>query len=101
MEDASFPARFDRLLERLADAGATNVLVEGGGRLLGGLFDSDFIDEFHVFVAPQLLCGGADAVSPLMGLGAQSMPEAKRITDIQTENLDGDLYIRGRRDSNS
>ena len=101
LEDASFPARFDRLLERFADAGATNVLVEGGGRLLGALFDADFIDEFHVFIAPQLLCGGADAVSPLMGLGAQSMSEAKRITDIQTENLDGDLYIRGRRDSNS
>ena len=101
LTDASFPTRFDRLLERLADAGATNVLVEGGGRLLGALFDADLIDEFHVFIAPQLLCGGADAVSPLMGLGAPSMPEAKRITDIQTENLDGDLYIRGRRDSNS
>lgn len=98
MEDASFPARFDRLLERLAEAGATNVLVEGGGRLLGALFDADFIDEFHVFIAPQLLCGGADAVSPLMGLGAQSMPQAKNLVGIKTQLLNGDVYIQGRRE---
>ena len=98
LEDASFPARFDRLLERLAETGATNVLVEGGGRLLGALFDADFIDEFHVFIAPQLLCGGADAISPLMGLGAQSMSQAKKLVRIKTQLLDGDVYIQGRRE---
>ena len=98
LEDASFPARFDRLLERLAEAGATNVLVEGGGRLLGALLDADVIDEFHVFIAPQLLCGGADAVSPLMGLGAQSMSQAKKLVGIKTQLLDGDVYIQGRRE---
>lgn len=96
LEDASFPARFDRLLERLAETGATNVLVEGGGRLLGALFDADFIDEFHVFIAPQLLCGGADAVSPLMGLGVQSMSQAKKLVGIKTQLLDGDVYVQGR-----
>ncbi len=98
MEDASFPARFDRLLERLAEAGATNVLVEGGGRLLGALFDADVIDELHVFIAPQLLCGGADAISPLMGLGAPSMSQAKKLVGIKTQLLDGDVYIQGRRE---
>ena len=96
LADASFPARFDRLLERLADAGATNVLVEGGGRLFGSLMDADFIDEVHAFIAPQLLCGGADAVSPLMGLGAASMSQAKKLVGIKTQLLDGDVYVQGR-----
>ena len=93
---ASFPARFDRLLERLAETGATNVLVEGGGRLLGSMLDADFIDEVHAFIAPQLLCGGADAVSPLMGLGAPSISQAKKLVGIKTQLLDGDVYVSGR-----
>ena len=46
----------------------TNVLIEGGGEVLGSLLDLDQIDEVHVFIAPKLF-GGAAAPGPLAGLG--------------------------------
>jgi diaminohydroxyphosphoribosylaminopyrimidine deaminase/5-amino-6-(5-phosphoribosylamino)uracil reductase len=83
------------LLRLLGEGDATNVLVEGGGRLLGSLFDAGLIDEFHVFVAPKL-AGGAGAVSPLEGLGRDAIAEWPDLTDATVEILDGDVYIRGR-----
>ena len=48
----------------------TNVLVEGGGQLLGAFTDAGLIDEYHVFIAPTLI-GGALAPGPLQGRGAE------------------------------
>ena len=59
----------DRLRELLLELGRrqmTNVLVEGGGKLLGSLFDAGLVDEVHVFVAPKLV-GGQAAPTPLAG----------------------------------
>ena len=53
-------ARLDALLAELGRRRLTNVLVEGGSRLLGSLFDARQIDEVHVFIAPKL-CGGESA----------------------------------------
>ncbi len=50
------PAReeqFRELLKELGRRRMTNVLVEGGGTLLGALFDARLVDEIHVFVAPR------------------------------------------------
>ena len=41
-----------------AAAELTNVLVEGGSKLLGTLFDMRAVDEVHVFIAPKV-AGGA------------------------------------------
>ena len=51
-------ARLDALLAELGRRRLTNVLVEGGGRLLGSLLDARAIDEVHVFIAPKLVGGG-------------------------------------------
>lgn len=53
----------------------TNVLVEGGGKLLGTFFDERLADEFHVYIAPTLI-GGARAPGPLQGRGARSVSAA-------------------------
>ena len=56
------------VLDLLGATDMTNVLVEGGGRLLGRFVDQRLADEVHVYVAP-LLLGGAEAVSALSGSG--------------------------------
>ena len=61
-------ARLDALLAELGRRRLTNVLVEGGGRLLGSLLDARQIDEVHVFIAPKLL-GGAAARTAIAGEG--------------------------------
>jgi diaminohydroxyphosphoribosylaminopyrimidine deaminase/5-amino-6-(5-phosphoribosylamino)uracil reductase len=88
-------ARSDALLRELGNRGMTNVLVEGGGRLLGSLFDEQEIDEVHVFVAPKIV-GGADATSPVGGRGIQSMAAALQLADQHVSIVGPDLYIRGR-----
>ena len=45
-------ARLDAAVDELGRRRLTNVLVEGGSRLLGSLLDSREIDEVHVFIAP-------------------------------------------------
>lgn len=73
----------------------TNVLVEGGGVVLGSLHDAGLIDEWHLFVAP-LLIGGQHASSPLGGLGKSAMSAATRLRNLTVERLGDDIYLHGR-----
>jgi diaminohydroxyphosphoribosylaminopyrimidine deaminase/5-amino-6-(5-phosphoribosylamino)uracil reductase len=73
----------------------TNILVEGGSRLLGELFDLRAIDEVHVFVAPKIV-GGIDAVPPVAGLGVEKIAETLSLIEFETQRLDLDFYLRGR-----
>jgi diaminohydroxyphosphoribosylaminopyrimidine deaminase/5-amino-6-(5-phosphoribosylamino)uracil reductase len=84
---ASHAERFDSLLEELARRRMTNVLVEGGSRLLQMLIDYKLVDEVHVFTAPKDAGGVA--------------PRAPRIEQLQLANvavreLDGDQYLGAR-----
>lgn len=88
-------ARLESLLEELGRRRMTNVLVEGGSKLLGTLFDIRAVDEVHVFIAPRL-AGGAKAPSPFGGAGVERMAEALRLADITIEELGGDVYVHGR-----
>ncbi len=91
---ASPNVRLEGLLRRLSDRGHTNLLVDGGPKLLGGLFDGRWIDEVHVYVATKLV-GGAPSHVPLAGYGIEWMRNAVQMRDIQQESIDGDLFIRG------
>jgi len=96
--EAPDPAdRLRQLLEHLGRRRMTNVLVEGGGRLLGSLFDMHAIDEVHVFVAAKLV-RGADAPSPIAGTGIARMQQAVSLGRLCTERLGDDIYLHGRLD---
>jgi diaminohydroxyphosphoribosylaminopyrimidine deaminase/5-amino-6-(5-phosphoribosylamino)uracil reductase len=88
-------ARLEQLLEELGRRRMTNVLVEGGARLLGSLWDARAIDELHVFIAPKIL-GGESAPSPLAGIGCELMAQAGALEDIAFARCGDDVYIRGR-----
>ncbi|HZZ28671.1 MAG TPA: bifunctional diaminohydroxyphosphoribosylaminopyrimidine deaminase/5-amino-6-(5-phosphoribosylamino)uracil reductase RibD [Pirellulales bacterium] len=83
------------LLNELGRRRMTNVLVEGGGKLLGALFDAGAIDEVHVFIAPKLI-GGASAPSPIAGTGVEKIAAALHLADIELRHTGEDLYLRGR-----
>ena len=82
------------VLQELGRRGVTNLLVEGGGRVLGSLLDQRLIDEVHVFVAPKLV-GGAGAAAPIAGTGVAEMAEALELTATHTELCGQDLYLQG------
>jgi diaminohydroxyphosphoribosylaminopyrimidine deaminase/5-amino-6-(5-phosphoribosylamino)uracil reductase len=86
----------DSLFEELGRRRLTNVLVEGGSRLFGSLFDGDFADEVHVFVAPKVV-GGTQAVSAVAGRGNSLISEAAKMGELHFERLGDDIYINARR----
>ncbi len=93
-------ARLDALLAELGRRRWTNVLVEGGGRLLGSLLDARAIDEVHVFIAPKLI-GGAAAATAVAGRGIAEISAALALESPQVRQLDGDVYITARSGSGS
>jgi len=92
---ATHEARTVSLLDELGRRHMTNVLVEGGAKLLGTLFDMRAVDEVQVFIAPKI-AGGETALSPVAGVGLERMTEALKLADIAIEELDGDVYVHGR-----
>ena len=51
----------------------TNILIEGGGSLLGSCFDARLIDEVHIFIAPKIV-GGKAAITPARRPGTRYDP---------------------------
>ena len=87
-------ARLEAMLVELGRRRWTNVMVEGGGRLLGGLLDAREIDEVHVFIAPKLV-GGASATA-VAGRGIAEMSAALCLESPQVRQLGDDTYITAR-----
>jgi diaminohydroxyphosphoribosylaminopyrimidine deaminase/5-amino-6-(5-phosphoribosylamino)uracil reductase len=82
-----------RLLRALASRGMTNVLVEGGGRTAGALYDAGLADEAFVFVSPRLM-GGREAPGPLAGSGPARMADLKRPRRVEFRRLGVDHVYR-------
>ena len=76
-------------LRRMASRGWTNVMVEGGGELIGSLFDASVVDEAHVFTAP-LIIGGRAAPTGCGGEGKPRVDRAGRATKVERKILGED-----------
>ena len=82
------------LIELLAARGALQVLVEGGGTLLGSFFDLRLVDKVLAVVAPMII-GGATAPTAVAGRGAARMAEALRLRDVEVRRLGDDVLVAG------
>lgn len=87
------------LLDELGRRQMTNVLVEGGGQVLGSFFDGGQVDEVRVFVAPVLI-GGTQAPTPIAGQGINSLTHGRRLRTLLTQTVGTDVLIVGRLDPN-
>jgi diaminohydroxyphosphoribosylaminopyrimidine deaminase/5-amino-6-(5-phosphoribosylamino)uracil reductase len=82
------------LLRTLAERQVISVLAEGGAEVLGSLRDQGLIDAVVAVLAPRLI-GGAAAPAAIGGEGAGSLGEAIPLTDLEVEQLGGDLIVTG------
>jgi diaminohydroxyphosphoribosylaminopyrimidine deaminase / 5-amino-6-(5-phosphoribosylamino)uracil reductase len=80
------------LLAALYGRGIVSVLIEGGGEVLGGFFDTDLLDEIQMFVAPKLFGGGKTAFG---GGGVERLADAERFSFQQMETDGPDFRFRG------
>jgi len=83
------------LLRETAAMRLTNVLVEGGSRLLGSMFESGMVDEVRVFVAP-IVIGGQPATTPVAGQGVAAIAESLRMRKIDIRRIGDDFMIEAR-----
>ncbi len=84
------------LLRELGTRGMTNLLVEGGGQVLGSFLAADAIDEVHVFVAPKMI-GGEKAPGPVLGAGISQLDRALSFANLRVEPSGDDWHLSGRR----
>ena len=81
----------------LSDLGrreVVNLLVEGGGKILGSLFDDGLVDKVHAFIAPVII-GGIEAASPVEGTGPELMAHALRLERTSIRPVGADWLITG------
>lgn len=83
------------VLRDLGDRGLNDLLIEGGGAVLGAFFEAGLVDRVAAYVAP-VIVGGRDAPGPVGGRGVATMPEAWRLVDRVVTQLGDDVLITGR-----
>jgi diaminohydroxyphosphoribosylaminopyrimidine deaminase/5-amino-6-(5-phosphoribosylamino)uracil reductase len=88
------PVPIEPLLDQLGRRGFTNVLVEGGGRVLGSFLDTRQVNAVEAFIAP-MLEGGSHGYGPIRGTGLGAMAEALRLERHEVFAIDGDVLVRG------
>ena len=82
------------LLDELGRRGMSNVLVEGGGQVLGSFLDEGQVDAVDVFIAP-ILEGGDHARTGVRGRGLNLMRDAARLRRVEVSKVGDDVRIRG------
>jgi diaminohydroxyphosphoribosylaminopyrimidine deaminase / 5-amino-6-(5-phosphoribosylamino)uracil reductase len=79
-------------LKKLARLGISNIIVEGGGTLIGSLFDERLVDKILFFISPKII-GGKDAVSSVMGKGVKRADQAIKLGQVKIRRFAEDLLI--------
>ncbi len=83
-----------RVLKALGEREITSVLVEGGGILLGSLFDSKLVDKVIAFIAP-IIIGGEEAKAAVAGRGVDKVTDAIKLERVRLEKFGEDFMISG------
>lgn len=81
-------------MKKLAQLGISNILVEGGGTLIGSLFDDGLVDKVLFFISPKII-GGKDAIGSVMGLGISRLDNAIKLKNVRVRHFAEDLLIEG------
>jgi len=82
------------LLRHLGKIPVSSVLVEGGSRLTGALFDEGLVDRVVAFLSPSII-GGMNSPSAVSGEGASIISDVIRLSDVEVTNVGDDLLVSG------
>jgi len=82
------------LLKALGEREITSILVEGGGVLLGSMFDQGLVDKVVAFIAP-IIIGGEEAKTAVGGTGVDKVAESFRLQKVGVERFGDDVMVIG------
>ena len=83
----------DQLLAALAARGALSIWAEGGGAVLGSLFEGGHVDEVWAFLAPSIM--GGDGLAAVGPAGVARAADAFRLRARTVEEVGDDILVRG------
>ena len=83
----------DQLLAALAERGVLSIWAEGGGAVLGSLFEGGHVDEVWAFLAPSIM--GGDGVAAVGPAGVGRAADALRLRERTVELRGEDVLVRG------
>jgi diaminohydroxyphosphoribosylaminopyrimidine deaminase/5-amino-6-(5-phosphoribosylamino)uracil reductase len=83
-----------RLMYELYKLDIDSILLEGGGTLNASALQHGIVDKVMSFVSPKII-GGADAPTPVEGVGMQHMKDAVCLKEVTFERFDDDILIEG------
>jgi diaminohydroxyphosphoribosylaminopyrimidine deaminase/5-amino-6-(5-phosphoribosylamino)uracil reductase len=83
----------DQLLGTLGQRGILSIWAEGGGTLLGALFEGGHADELWAFIAPRII--GGDGLPAVGGRGAATVAETWLLRERVVEAVGEDVLVRG------
>ncbi len=78
--------------KHFGDINMTNVMIEGGGELLGSFLAAGCIDECHVYVGAKLF-GGNRSPGPIGGAGIRQIIDANTLELQQVDSLGDDVRM--------
>ncbi|MCX7927988.1 MAG: bifunctional diaminohydroxyphosphoribosylaminopyrimidine deaminase/5-amino-6-(5-phosphoribosylamino)uracil reductase RibD [Candidatus Omnitrophica bacterium] len=82
------------MLKKLAQKEIASILVEGGGTLIGSLFDERLVDKVMFFISPKII-GGKEAISSVMGKGIARLDKAITLNNVRLRRFREDFLIEG------
>ncbi len=82
------------LLKILGQRQITTIMVEGGSKLLGYLFDHNLVDKVLAFIAP-IIIGGDEAKTAVGGAGVDRVRDALQLKDVRIDRFEDEILISG------
>jgi diaminohydroxyphosphoribosylaminopyrimidine deaminase/5-amino-6-(5-phosphoribosylamino)uracil reductase len=82
------------MLKKLAQLEIANILVEGGGTLIGSFFDEGLVDKVLFFISPKII-GGKEALSSVMGRGISRIDKAVKLRHVKLKKIGEDFLVEG------
>ena len=84
----------EELFQLLGKRQVTSILVEGGSKLFGFLFDNGLVDKVLAFISP-IVIGGEEAKGVIGGEGVSTIAEALSLNNVKVTNFDDDILVSG------
>jgi len=81
------------LLHWLGQRQITSILVEGGGILVGSLFDQGLVDKVVAFIAPVII--GGQSKGAVAGRGVERLIDAHALSRVTVAQSGPDIVIQG------
>jgi len=82
------------LFGELTRKGITNILVEGGSKIIGSLFKARLVNKALMVLAPKIM-GDESAISSVRGFRVRNVNNTIRLDDVSVKRIGEDILVEG------